>query len=56
LLANPASLTAQYLSGSLRIPVPKRRVVPSQWLTVCGATENNLAGLDASFPLGVSRA
>ena len=52
LLANPASLTAQYLSGSLRIPVPKRRVVPSQWLTVCGATENNLAGLDASFPLG----
>jgi excinuclease ABC subunit A len=52
LLANPASLTAQYLSGQLRIPVPKRRVVPSHWLTVRGATENNLAGVDAAFPLG----
>jgi excinuclease ABC subunit A len=51
-LANPASLTAQYLTGHLRIPVPKRRVAPSQWLTVSGATENNLAGVDASFPLG----
>ncbi len=51
-LANPASLTAQYLTGQLRIPVPKRRVSPSQWLTVSGATENNLAGIDASFPLG----
>ncbi len=28
LLANPASLTAQYLTGQLRIPVPKRRVAP----------------------------
>jgi excinuclease ABC subunit A len=52
LLESPASLTAQYLSGQLRIPVPKRRVVPSQWLTVRGATENNLAGVNASFPLG----
>jgi excinuclease ABC subunit A len=51
-LENPASLTAQYLSGKLRIPVPKRRVVPSQWLTITGATENNLAGIDAAFPLG----
>jgi len=52
LLENPASLTAQYLSGKLRIPVPKRRVIPSQWLTITGATENNLACIDASFPLG----
>src|SRR5580704_12731641 len=51
-LKNPASLTAQYLTGGLRIPVPKRRVVPTQWLTVCGATENNLANVTASFPLG----
>jgi excinuclease ABC subunit A len=52
LLENPASLTAQYLSGKLRIPVPKRRVTPGHWLTVSGATENNLAGVNASFPLG----
>jgi excinuclease ABC subunit A len=52
LLESPASLTAQYLSGQLRIPVPKRRVAPSHWLTICGATENNLAGIDAAFPLG----
>ena len=51
-LQNPASLTAQYLSHRLTIPIPKRRVTPSQWLTVSGATENNLAGVDASFPLG----
>ncbi|HEX4085016.1 MAG TPA: excinuclease ABC subunit UvrA [Chthoniobacteraceae bacterium] len=51
-LRNPASLTAQYLSGQLRIPVPKKRVAPAQWLTVMGATENNLAGVNAAFPLG----
>jgi len=52
LLANPASLTAQYLTRQLRIPIPKRRVAPSQWLTIRGASENNLACVDASFPLG----
>jgi excinuclease ABC subunit A len=52
LLDNPASLTAQYLSRKLRIPIPKRRVPPTQWLTITGATENNLASIDASFPLG----
>ena len=51
-LKNPASLTAQYLSRKLRIPIPKRRATPSAWLTVTGATENNLAGVDAAFPLG----
>jgi len=52
LLESTASLTAQYLTGRLRIPVPKRRVTPGQWLTVVGATENNLANINASFPLG----
>jgi len=51
-LDNPDSLTAQYLTGKLRIPVPKRRVAPTQWLTVVGATENNLANVTAAFPLG----
>jgi len=51
-LANPNSLTAQYLTGQLKIPVPKKRVTPSQWLTIKGATENNLKSVNASFPLG----
>jgi excinuclease ABC subunit A len=54
-LANPRSLTAQYLTGELSIPVPKKRVKPSAdrgWLEILGACENNLAGIDARFPLG----
>ncbi len=51
-LRSEASLTAQYLKGSLRIPIPKQRVAPKNWLTVAGARENNLAGVDAAFPLG----
>ncbi len=58
-----ASLTAQYLKGTIRIPVPKVRVAPRQtgakegdigdgWLRVHGAVENNLRDLTASFPAG----
>ena len=58
------SLTADYLSGRARIAVPKQRAVPPTtkhqtsnieyldgWLTVAGATENNLKKIDVSFPL-----
>ncbi|MBV9491991.1 MAG: excinuclease ABC subunit UvrA, partial [Verrucomicrobia bacterium] len=65
--ANPDSLTGQYLARRLTIPVPRRRVVPKGllydqsrspepgaegWLTVAGASENNLRDLTVSFPLG----
>jgi len=57
------SLTADYLSGRLRIPVPKHRT-PARfprnrltkseegWLILDGATENNLKNIEVAFPLG----
>ena len=52
-----ASSTAQYLTGALKIPTPRKRVAPekskeSGWLSVIGAKENNLKNITVSFPLG----
>ncbi len=48
------SLTGQYLRGVRRIPVPEHRRTPNgPWLTIRGAAENNLKGIDVSIPLGL---
>ena len=63
-LAAKNSLTADYLSGRLRIPVPKQRARPRTvrnqqvknddgWLVVEGASENNLKNIEVAFPLGL---
>jgi excinuclease ABC subunit A len=58
ILAAKNSLTADYLSGQIRIAIPKQRVKSrlaehsDGWLTIVGAAENNLKNLTVSFPLG----
>jgi excinuclease ABC subunit A len=48
------SITGQYLSKRLEIPIPKqRRITDERWITVVGAQENNLQNIDVSIPLGV---
>jgi excinuclease ABC subunit A len=55
ILAAKKSLTGQYLTGELSIPIPKKRISPTEekgWLEVIGATENNLQDIDVRIPLG----
>ena len=49
-----ASITGQYLSGKMSIPVPEtRRKANGKWVEIIGASENNLANIDVKFPLGL---
>ncbi len=63
ILASEDSLTAQYLTKKLKISVPRLRVPPRKarklageigdgWLTLKGASENNLRNVNAAFPVG----
>ena len=53
IVACPDSLTGQYLSGAQSIPVPEtRRPGNGKAITIEGARENNLKGIDVTIPLG----
>ncbi|MGY5864517.1 MAG: excinuclease ABC subunit UvrA [Candidatus Thorarchaeota archaeon] len=52
-LADPKSLTAQYLAGEKQIPIPEeRRNGNGQGITIHNARTNNLKGITVEFPLG----
>ncbi|WP_114570122.1 excinuclease ABC subunit UvrA [Exiguobacterium flavidum] len=54
LMEDEASLTGKYLSGKKFIPVPtERKESDGRYLTIHGATENNLKNVDAEIPLGL---
>lgn len=53
LMKNPKSITGKYLSGEIKIPVPKMRRKPEKFLKIRGAAENNLKGINVDIPLGV---
>ena len=56
ILANPDSLTGQYLSGKLKIEVPKTRTTPpkpEEQIKLMGACGHNLQNVDLTIPLGV---
>ena len=54
IMANPASLTGQYLSGAKSVAVPRRRRKPKgdNQLRIVGARGNNLKGVTVDIPLG----
>ncbi|MBD9026490.1 MAG: excinuclease ABC subunit UvrA, partial [Clostridiales bacterium] len=53
LIKSPRSITGKYLSGELKIEIPKERRKPTGWIEVRGAKENNLKNINVKIPTGV---
>lgn len=53
IMTNEKSVTGAYLSGRMKIPVPKERRGATGYLSVYGAAENNLKNVNVKIPLGV---
>ena len=53
LMKNTRSVTGAYLSGRCKIPVPSERKIPTGWLKIRGAAENNLKQVNVDIPLGI---
>lgn len=53
IMKNKKSVTGQYLSGKLQIPVPDKREKPAGFMKIVGAQENNLKNIDVEIPLGI---
>jgi excinuclease ABC subunit A len=55
LRSSTASLTGKYLSGELRVPLPKERRRPgSKMLRLTGASQHNLKNVDVDIPIGMT--
>ena len=52
-VSNTNSLTGDYLSGRQEISIPKKRKQSTDWLTITGASGNNLKNVDLSIPVGL---
>ena len=54
IMAEPKSLTGQYMAGTRKIAVPEKRTpLTDKWLEVVGASGNNLKNVDLAIPFGV---
>ena len=53
IIKNKNSLTGKFLSGEIKIEIPKERLKPKGYISILGASQNNLKKINVKIPLGV---